>query len=408
MKKQDTAAIWENIDKLQKWKDNPRKNKAAIKHVAESIKRFGFASPIIARAADKMIIAGHTRYEAAKDLGLDKVPVRYLDLDPADSKLLALADNKTAEVADWDEEKLEQVMQDLLDEGLSLDGLGWTDTELADIVQELKEEEIKEDEAPELEDTEVHSVLGEIYELGPHRLICGDWRKTELRETAFKQLHPTAGIHDPPYGINAVNVKKGETKGKTGGGGPIGGKKKKGKFVAAKEYLPIHEDDVPFNPTDLLDVLPESILWGANHFSSKLKDTRGWIVWDKKTKEWEGNTFSDGELAWTPYNKILKIYRHLWMGIARIGDRNIEYERVHPTQKPVGLIVKIIQDYLSNHECIADFFLGSGTTLIACAESEKKCVGFEIEPSYCDVIRRRWTRYAKENNIDVGPGGLDG
>lgn len=391
MKKQDTAAIWENIDKLQKWKDNPRKNKAAIKHVAESIKRFGFASPIIARSDDKMIIAGHTRYEAAKELGLDKVPVRYLDLDPADSRLLALADNKTAEVAEWDEEKLEQVMQDLLDEGLSLDGLGWTDSELADIVQELKEEEIKEDEAPELEDTEVHSVLGEIYELGPHRLICGDWRETELRDTAFKQLQPTAGIHDPPYGIDVVK------NGKVGGVG----------FAKTNIYKPIYEDDKPFDPTQLLETIPESILWGANYFSSKLKDTKGWIVWDKKEQEWDNN-FSDAELAWTMYDKPLKLYRYMWMGAIKKGDKQIEGNRVHPTQKPVGLIAKIIQDYLSNHECIADFFLGSGTTLIACAEAGKKCIGFEIEPSYCDVIRRRWTRYAKENNIDVGSGGLDG
>ena len=77
---------------------------------------------------------------------------------------------------------------------------------------------------------------------------------------------------------------------------------------------------------------------------------------------------------------------------------------MHPTQKPVGLIAKVIQDYLSDHETLADFFLGSGTTLIACAEVHKNCVGFEIEPSYCDVIRRRWTRYAKENNLEAGAG----
>jgi hypothetical protein len=334
--------------------------------------------------------------------------VRYLDLDPADSKLLALADNKTAEIADWDTEKLEQVMQEILDEGLTLEGLGWTDDELQDIVQELKDEEVKEDEVPEAdEEAEPDSKPGELYELGPHLLVCGDWRDTELRESAYQRLRPTAGIHDPPYGINAVGVKNGEKKGTTGGGGPVGGKKKGGKFIEAKKYLPIYEDDKPFDPTELLNVLPESILWGANHFSSLLKDTRGWIVWDKKCQEWVNN-FSDGELAWSPYDKTLKIYRYLWSGLARQGDKKIEYDRVHPTQKPVGLIAKVIQDYLSDHETLADFFLGSGTTLIACAEVHKNCVGFEIEPSYCDVIRRRWTRYAKENNLEAGAGALDG
>ena len=389
MKKE--AAIWERVDALKPWTDNPRKNKGAIEHVAESIKRFGFASPIIARAEDKTIIAGHTRFEAAKKLGLDSVPVRYLDLDPADSRLLALADNKIGEIAEWDEEKLEKVMQELLEEGLSLDGLGWDDDELSKIVDELKQEEIEEDEVPEAdEEGEPDSKLGEIYELGDHILVCGDWRETELREIAFKQLYPTAGIHDPPYGIDVVK------NGKVGGGG----------FAKANIYKPIYEDDKPFDPTQLLETIPQSILWGANYFSSKLKDTKGWIVWDKKEQEWDDN-FSDAELAWTMYDKPMKLYRYMWMGAIKKGDKQIEGNRVHPTQKPVGLIAKIIQDYLSNHECIADFFLGSGTTLIACAETEKKCIGFEIEPSYCDVIRKRWTQYAKDHNLEVGTGGLE-
>ena len=253
-----------------------------------------------------------------------------------------------------------------------------------------------------------HDQGGEIYRLGEHVLICGDWREEALRNKAFDILNPTAGIHDPPYGISAVGVQKDNHKGSIGGGGAFGsGKNKKGKFIEAKKYIPIHEDDKPFNPTQLIEVLPASILWGANHFSSHLEDTRGWIVWDKKTKEWENNTFSDGELAWTPFDRTLKIYRHLWMGIARTGNTKVEYKRVHPTQKPVGLIAQIIKDYLNEHEVISDFFLGSGTTLIACSEVKKKCIGFEIEPLYCDVIRRRWAEYAAENNLEIGDG-LDG
>ena len=126
---------------LREWKDNPRHNGHAIDSIAKSIKRYGFGAPIIARQADGMIIAGHTRYKAAMRLGLTEVPVRYLDLDPTDAKLLALADNKLAEMSDWNEDKLLGVIKelkehetDLLDMGMELDEL------FADVADEVLEE----------------------------------------------------------------------------------------------------------------------------------------------------------------------------------------------------------------------------------------------------------------------------
>ena len=382
-----TAAEYVDINELKPWDKNPRKNDHAVSEVKQSIERFGFSSPIIARKSDNVIIAGHTRWKAAKEIGLKEVPVRFMDLDVVDSQLLAIADNKLNERADWDEDLLEQVLQDLAGEDLS--GIGFDDNELQDIIDKASDTEPKEEneDLPELEE-EVHSKEGEIYELGSHLLICGDWRDTNLREKAFKILTPTAGMMDPPYGISVV-----------GNNGSIG------KGVLGKEgtYKPIFEDDIAFDPSDLLEILPNSILWGANYFSSKLPDTKGWIVWDKKCKEWD-NTFSDGELAWSPFKKKLKIYRYMWMGLIQEGEREI---RVHPTQKPSHLIAEIIKDYFPSEDIIADFFLGSGTTLLACAYIKKKCIGFEIMPDYCDVIRRRWTRYAKDNGLEVGSGGLE-
>jgi len=116
----EAAATWEPIDSLVPWESNPRDNSAAVSEVAKSIERFGFASPIICRSADRMIIAGHTRARAAKQLGIDKVPVRFLDLDPADAKLLALADNKLGEIADWDDESLAQVLLELRNDDADL------------------------------------------------------------------------------------------------------------------------------------------------------------------------------------------------------------------------------------------------------------------------------------------------
>lgn len=131
MPKAETAAQWVPISTLIPWEDNPRHNDEAVERVADSIRRFGFASPIIARTEDHMVIAGHTRLKAAGVLGLDKVPVRYMDLDPADARMLALADNKTAELAAWDEVKLSDILGAMSDTDLEvLLATGWEQTEV--------------------------------------------------------------------------------------------------------------------------------------------------------------------------------------------------------------------------------------------------------------------------------------
>lgn len=136
MSKKESIGEYVSISKLIPWDDNPRENEHAIDDVAKSIKRFGFAAPIIARAADGMVIAGHTRLLAAKKIGLKYVPVRYMDLDLNDAQLLALADNKIGEISDWDYLKLKEVIQSLKEENLS--GLGWSDNELQNLLLDIK------------------------------------------------------------------------------------------------------------------------------------------------------------------------------------------------------------------------------------------------------------------------------
>ena len=147
--KKETAAVWVDIDSLKPWEDNPRINDKAISSVVDSIKRFGFASPIIARKETNEIIAGHTRFKAARVLQLAKVPVRFMDLDPVDSKLLALADNRVGEIADWDDDRLRTILEELADEDVALEGLGWTDEEIADLLGVEIEEEADEQIIPE-------------------------------------------------------------------------------------------------------------------------------------------------------------------------------------------------------------------------------------------------------------------
>ena len=143
-----------NIGELKAWKDNPRDNKKAVAEVAKSIKRFGFASPIIANK-DGTIIAGHTRYLASLHLGLQTVPVRFLDLDPTEAELLAVADNKIGELADWDDNLLKEIIQRNKTE--NLDGLGFSDDELNALLAETTD---YEDDFSDDDDVSIDEFLG--------------------------------------------------------------------------------------------------------------------------------------------------------------------------------------------------------------------------------------------------------
>lgn len=137
---QEAAAVWVSTDDLHPWDQNPRDNAKAIAEVAKSIRRFGWGAPIVANKRDGEIIAGHTRFAAAQKLKLDRVPVRWLDLDPADAHALALADNKVGEIATWDDTTLGQVLRDLRDADASLlADTGFSDEELARLMGEVAE-----------------------------------------------------------------------------------------------------------------------------------------------------------------------------------------------------------------------------------------------------------------------------
>ncbi len=133
----ETAAVYAPIADLHPWEDNPRNNEGAVSKVAESIKRFGFGSPIIARKANGMIIAGHTRWLASQSLGLDKVPVRYLDLDEVDAKLLAISDNSIGEIAEWEPTTLAEQLDELKAHGVDLDVTGWGEDKIDEILDAL-------------------------------------------------------------------------------------------------------------------------------------------------------------------------------------------------------------------------------------------------------------------------------
>ena len=195
-----------DIKELVEWENNPRHNGAAVQEVAKSIKRFGFASPIIARKEDNMVIAGHTRLAAARSLGLDKVPVRFVDLDPTEAQLLALADNKIGEIADWDNDLLSEILTDLQEHDLT--GIGFSDTELDELISSVEYEPVDNLIEGDLQDEDWDQMPNEtakiarsggFYQIGGQQVACGDCVEVMrgLPDNSVDSI-----VTDPPYGIS--------------------------------------------------------------------------------------------------------------------------------------------------------------------------------------------------------------
>ena len=199
----EPAAEFVSIESLKPWAQNPRTNEHAVESIADSIARFGFGAPIVARRQDSRVIAGHTRLKAAQRLGLEQVPVRFLDLSESEASALALADNKLAELAEWDEEVLHNIINELQDGGVDLTDLGWTGLELEDMLApeepelEMGEEDTR-DRMPEMPPPVCE--LGGVYEAGRHVIHCGDCLEV-LREIPDNSVD--AVVTDPPYGLSA-------------------------------------------------------------------------------------------------------------------------------------------------------------------------------------------------------------
>ena len=190
-------------------------------------------------------------------------------------------------------------------------------------------------------------------------------------------------LTDPPYGVRAVES-----------GGHNRGKKAGNQVCNDNIYFPIAGDDTTETAQANYDILQaitdNQIIFGGNYFTNFLPPSRCWIVWDKDVS----GSFADGELAFTSFDRNLKIYKYMWSGMRREGDRKAELsKRVHPTQKPVGLFAEILSDFSEPEDNIIDCFGGSGSTLIACEQTNRNCYMMELEPHYIDVIIERWENF---------------
>jgi DNA modification methylase len=359
-----------------------------ITKVASSIKEFGFLNPVIVDG-DNGIIAGHCRILAAKKLGIVEVPtIEASHLSEAQKKAYIITDNRLALDAGWDDEmlKLEIAELDEMDFDLSL--TGFNDDELADFLKEDTVGLTDEDAVPELPETPV-SVLGDIWILGNHRLMCGDSTSIDAVEKLIDGNIIDLIHTDPPYGIE----EKGD---RSGRGGACKGSK-----------LPDFNDSTvniavdAFNLCEGLKV-PRQVWWGANYYSHTVPQSNNWFVWDKRVEENQRDYNSDCELAYVKSKwASVRIFRHLWKGMIKASERG--EKRVHPTQKPVAL-AEWVFDYYKDVQTVMDLFGGGGFNIIACEKTSRQCFTMEFEPYYVDVIIARWEQFTGKQAIHAETG----
>lgn len=412
---------------------NPRRiSDDDYQKLKNSISTFGLVDPIIVNLKNMHIVGGHQRYDVLLeehmldndflaelpmirlgDVGFVFTDTNLSIADDDHEKALNLALNKIS--GEWDEQKLQPLLEELELSPIDIQLTGFSEPELEDLNIDTTEETgegVVEDEYVEPEELETDIKHGDLFRLGNHYLCCGDATIEEDVERLLSASGERESIDllltDPPYGINIVNPtntireNKPCTIGEVGTTSKVGfnkGTVRSPGIVKARKYYPIINDDKPFNPEPLLKLKVDSIIWGANNFSSKLPDSPRWIVWYKKPFGKKNNdNFSDVELAWTNMlGKTCKLYHYLWSGLLREGERELELkERVHPTQKPVGLLINILNDFVESNSNILDLFGGSGSTLIACEQTNRNCYMMELSPHYCQVIIDRWETFTGE------------
>lgn len=366
-----------SINELNPYEKNPRKNDKAVKYVAESIKQFGFKVPVVVDK-NKVIVAGHTRYKASKELGIDMVPCIIAD-DLTDEQIKAyrLADNKVSEKSEWDFDLLLEEIDEIFD------------IDMGDFGFDIKiDDDVVEDDFEIDVPAEPKAKLGDIYQLGRHRLMCGD-------STNFSDVEKLVGgvamdmlITDPPYNVDYT--------GKT------------------KKSLKIENDQMDNDSFRqfLRDAFTtaDSVMKGGAVFYIWHADSEGYnfrgacfdIGWKvRQCLIWQKNSLVLGrqDYQWQhePCLYGWKDGSHLWASDRKQTtiltfdrpSRNAE----HPTMKPIPLFDYQIKNNTKEGDAVLDLFGGSGTTLMACEQNGRNAFVMESDPKYVDVIINRWEQY---------------
>lgn len=351
------------------WRTHPDSQRTAIEAVLAEV---GYADALLARElpdGSLELVDGHLRADLDPE---QTVPVLVLDVDEAEAGVILATLDPLAGLAEADEQKLGELLAGIETESEGLQAL--LEELAADAGLDLfepavvEEPEAQVDRAAELQ-KEWGTKLGQLWVIGEHRLLCGDSTKAEDVGRVMGEGNVGALVTDPPYGIGvdrSMHKKGGQQYGKAA--------------APKRQYAETDWDHAPSSETidAMIALCRDVIIWGGNYFA--LPPARCWLVWDKDNGN---NQFADCELAWTSLDKPVRLKKHTWNGMIRKGR---EERNEHPTQKPVGIMAWCV-DLTSG--TILDPFLGSGTTMVAAQQLNRRCYGIEISPAYVAVCLQR-------------------
>lgn len=375
--------IEKKLDELTPYDKNPRYNDEAVPAVAKSIQEFGFKVPIVIDK-NNVIVAGHTRYKAAKKLKLETVPVIVADdLSEEQIKAFRLADNKVGEIATWDEGLLTQELESILD--IDMTDFGFEIGSIDD------EEEVQEDDFDEPLTEEPKSKCGDIYRLGRHILMCGDSTDPEDVKKLMDGALADLLITDPPYNVSY--------KGRTA------------------EKLTIKNDDMAednfrkflaeaFTAADEV-MKPGAVfyIWHADKESYNFRGACMDIGWNvRQCIIWNKNSMilcrQDYQWKHEPCLYGWKEGTHLWASdrkqVSVIDFKRPSRSKIHPTMKPIGLFDYQIKNNTKQGDVVLDLFNGSGTTIMACEQNGRIARCMELDPRYVDAAIQRWEEFTGE------------
>lgn len=386
--------IEKRLEELIPYENNPRNNDEAVRYVAESIKEFGFKVPIIIDK-NNVIVAGHTRYKASKQLGIVEVPcIIAEDLTEEQVKAFRLADNKVGEIATWDFEKLALETSELESFDMTLFGF---DEEKEEEPADIEEDDF-EMEPPE----EPKAKRGDVYILGNHRLMCGDSTSVDDVEKLMAGDKADMVFTDPPWNVNYGAVKEGNAQGykpRTILNDFMGTDDFKDFMYSVFSCMNIASKDGA-----MTYVVMSAQEWG-NMMLTLAQNDYHWsstIIWNKDTLVLSRKDYH------TKYEPIWYGWKEGQSRLCPLEDRKQsdvwdvprpKKSEEHPTMKPVELVARAINNSSKKDNVVLDLFGGSGTTLMAAEQTDRRCRMMELDPKFVDVIVNRWEQYTGKKAV---------
>ncbi len=383
------------IERLIPYANNARTHSAdQIALIAGSIKEFGFVAPVLV-GSDGVLIAGHGRVLAARQLGMKVLPVLVIDhLTPAQRRALVLADNRIAELAGWDNELLRLELEALQADGFDLDLVGFDPDDLAELVDEegdAYEADEAEDDLP-VELPNHVTQRGDVWHLGPHRLVCGDATTTQAYDLLMERKRADMVFTDPPYNVDyssatRENIRKNKRNVRNDSLGhafpdflfdacTLMIAHCKGGMYICMSTNEIHTMCSTFGKAG--GYWADLIIWVKHHFTLGNSDYQ---------RQYEPILYGwprDGSRYWCGDRDQTNCW-HI---------KRPQKNDLHPTMKPVELVERAVRNSSEPGGVVLDSFAGSGSTLIACHKADRVARLMEIEPKYCDVIVRRWQDFS--------------